>query len=336
MENLIKFFKFSWYKYKIKNVLFFYFLTKIFIFFVKFRIKFYKFNFFFKYKINIPILIIGNLTLGGSGKTPFAIYIINILNYNNFIPTLITKGYKSFYFGPLSVYKNSLSYYLGDEAVEIKRNIFSSFIVGSNKIKNIEYLLFNYYTDLIIFDDGIQSYYLERDIEIIILDGLKRFGNQFNLPLGPLRENISRFNKSTFYIISNIKNKSFKEFSLIYKYLYVYNNINPHKKYQICILKNIKLYAISGIEHPDKFFNILKYLNLNISKHYFSDHYNFNYNDLKSYNDFQIITTEKDMVKCETISNFCIWCVKISIENLYYINNIILRKCFYLKKNYKV
>ena len=139
----------------------------------------------------VKTIVVGNITVGGNGKTPFVIWLVNTLKRNGFKPGIISRGYKSsskkF---PLHVDLNTDVYHSGDEAKIIANSTNCPVVIGPKRVNSAKYLLDNFDCDILITDDGLQHYALGRDIEIAMVDGIKKFGNQLMLPAGP-RESLS-------------------------------------------------------------------------------------------------------------------------------------------------
>lgn len=318
-----------WYNKKIK--IFYYIILSPFEFIFKIivliRKNLYKYNILKSHKFNIPVIVVGNITVGGTGKTPLVIYIANYLKNLGYNPGIISRGYKSLVNGVNLVTKDLNPIIFGDEPVLLANATNCSVVIGKDRVATIKYLLKNFNNiNIIISDDGLQHYKLKRDLEIAVIDGYRQFGNEHLLPLGPLREPISRL-ETVDIVVSNDKQV------LDYKYII---KLVPNKCYNLIDPNNIaditkfnKVHAVAGIGNNQRFFDLLKNLGLQLMEHSFPDHYNFKPEDLNFFDDLPIIMTEKDAVKCAAFAKNNFWCqtviVKINLEqefNSYLINKI--------------
>ena len=186
-----------WYKKNIFQYLLFPFLL-IYRVIIFIRYYLYKKNIFKSYKINAPVIVVGNISVGGTGKTPLVIALVNELKENGFFPGVISRGYggkskKS----PIFVDQNSDPNLVGDEAILIAKKTDVPVVVGANRVDDAKKLL-EMKCNVVISDDGLQHYALNTDVEIAVVDGERQFGNGFMLPAGPLREKESRLKEVDF------------------------------------------------------------------------------------------------------------------------------------------
>lgn len=161
----------------------------MYILIIKLKILFYNIGILTKWKAPLPIIIIGNITVGGNGKTPFVIWLAKQIKSNGYKVGIISRGYssKSKTF-PKIITKKTPIEESGDEAYLIYKKTKVPVVISPNRIKAIKTLLKHNKIDIIISDDGLQHIKLKRNYEIVLIDGINRFGNNFLLPAGPLRE----------------------------------------------------------------------------------------------------------------------------------------------------
>ena len=247
-------------------------------------------------KIGVPIICIGSLVCGGSGKTPIVLYLINLFKKKKINVHIVMRGYGGKLKGPIKVNRHKHSCLeVGDEALLLAEK--TTVWVSKNRYAGAFAAALSG-ADLIIFDDGLQNYSVKKDLNIIVVDGGFGFGNNFLIPAGPLRESInSGIKKSKVLILldddkNNIEEKIKKEITVIKGKTVIKNFEKIEKK---------KLVAFSGIGRPKKFLNSLKKRNLNIIKFFpFPDHYVYKDVDLKKIINFSKqnncipITTLKD------------------------------------------
>ncbi len=270
------------------------------------------------WKPNIPVIVVGNITVGGSGKTPFVIWLSKVLEEQGYKPGIVSRGYgsKSNQF-PLVINKDSRIEDSGDEPLIIYRNTNRPVCISPNRTQAVKKLLEDTDTDIVISDDGLQHYKLGRDMEIVVFDGIRGIGNSLCLPAGPLREPIER-SKAADFIVSSTKRLNIEEIDedclMTYKPLeWVRLSDNrrfPAKDWPLS--RNV--HAVAGIGNPSKFYNTLTALGLNLVEHSFPDHYQFKDEDLNFEDNHPILMTEKDAVRCMDMKNKNLWYLSIEAE----------------------
>ena len=236
-------------------------------------------------KFNIPVICVGNIYVGGTGKTPLSIEIANDLKLKKRNPVIIKKYYKSH----------------KDEQMLINE-ITDSVILNKNRPQAIEEAERKNF-DIAILDDGFQDYAIEKNFNIICFNSNQLIGNGLIFPAGPLRESFSSLKRAQIVMINGEKNKMFEE-----KILQISKRIKIfYSKYvpvNLDQFKNKKLFAFAGIGNPENFFKLISENNLNVQKkEFFPDHHDFTSDDIKKMidiakkNDFELITTEKDFYR---------------------------------------
>jgi len=259
-----------------------------------------------KIKVKVPVIIIGNITLGGTGKTPLALNLIGQFLDIGLKPGLISRGYGGKATNTSEVFKFSDVKHVGDEALLIKTKNKIPVFVGKDRVSAAESLLSKYpETSLIICDDGLQHIKLDRDFEILVIDAQRKFGNGFLFPAGPLRESKARLDKVDAVVV-----KGKKQNSNHYQMNYSANeliNLKTLSKGSFSQIKKKKIIAITAIGNPDSFFSLLAKKKLDFKKVIFDDHYIFKENDFINYQDYNIIMTEKDAIKCKNFANKNFW-----------------------------
>lgn len=265
------------------------------------------------FRFPVPIIVVGNITLGGTGKTPLVSWLADWLRLQGFKPGIVSRGYggKAVTW-PQTVTENSDPQLVGDEAVLLAQHAHCPMVVDPNRVAAVNKLLNNYDCDVIISDDGLQHYALGRDIEIAVIDGARRFGNGFCLPAGPLREPIKRL-KSVDFIIANGKGSD-NEYTMRFHPGVIYNIKNPKLSLNIASLNNNTVHAVAAIGHPQRFFKQLKTMGFNVVPHEFPDHYSYRPADFNFGDDATIIMTAKDAVKCRSFANDRYWCLPVHVQ----------------------
>ncbi|MDB2544408.1 tetraacyldisaccharide 4'-kinase [Woeseiaceae bacterium] len=272
------------------------------------------------YQPPCPVIIVGNITVGGTGKTPFIIWLANYLTAKNLKVAILIRGYGGTIKGmPIEVSKNSDVDIVGDESIMIATKTNCVVMVHPDRNLSCEYLS-KRKIDLIICDDGLQYYMLKRDYEIAIIDHKRLFGNGQLLPAGPLREPISRLKNvnlelSQIGIPSDKGNheNAYTNINTFYLNGDIAVNIDTGERKLLSEFMNNKVHAVAGIGNPARFFNLLERKKLSIEKHYFRDHQKYLLNDLSFNDDLDILMTEKDAVKCKKFKNGRLWYVPVDL-----------------------
>ena len=275
------------------------------------------------------MIVIGNITSGGTGKTPLIIYLANELKKNGYRPGIISRGYGSKSEGVMEVSQKSDVAEAGDEPMLIQKHTHLPVFVSKDRVLAAKALVKKYAkTDVILSDDGIQHYRLRRDLEVLVIDGTRKFGNGYLLPAGPLREFRSKL-KTVDAIVCNHKKVIDGSYLMKYKgHLLI--NLKTNKKIHLNNLSLKNIHAIAGIGNPDRFFDYLKTYNILFSSSVFQDHYKFSKKDFRDMNDKNIIMTEKDAVKCQQFSRNNFWYLPVIAEVDSKFTDVILKKLRYI------
>ena len=278
-------------------------LSVIFLFLGKIKNLFEK-----NYKSKIPVICVGNITIGGSGKTPTVLYIANLLNKLNYKSIILLKGYGGTLTKPTKVGPKHTSREVGDEAI-LHSKYNETWICRSRwkAIKNIEQINKG---NLILMDDGIQNKSVLQDLKILVFDGNEGIGNGRVIPSGPLREKFEKGLKDIDFaiIIGEDRNSISKKILSINSRIKIFKSIFEPDINTINYLKGKNIVAFSGIGFPKKFFATLKDKKLNlIEKISFQDHHRYQQSELEDLikistsKNGQLVTTEKDFVKINEI-----------------------------------
>jgi len=280
--------------------------------FMKIRNAAYTVGILPKRSVDVPVIVVGNLTVGGTGKTPLVIWLSQFLIKQGYRPGIISRGYggrKSS--RPQQVRPDSHPSQVGDEPVLLAQKTRCPVAVFPNRYIAASELL--KYTDcnILLCDDGLQHLAMDRDLEIAVVDGDRRFGNGRCLPAGPLREPVSRL--STVDLIVATGKAGRNEFLMNY----VYDDLLSLDKQQSTVIdafRNTTVHAVSGIGNPERFQAYLRSHNIRVIKHEFMDHHNYQQADLQFNDGLSIIMTEKDAVKCRDLNLKNAWYLPIHAE----------------------
>ncbi|MDN3452739.1 MULTISPECIES: tetraacyldisaccharide 4'-kinase [unclassified Psychrobacter] len=270
----------------------------------------YKIGLLSSYRAPIPVMVIGNISVGGSGKTPLIIALVTYLQKKGIKVGVISRGYGGDTSQmPALVSTTSLPHVVGDEPCLIAHMTGAAMTVCPNRQQAITALL-NVEPDLqlIIADDGLQHYALQRDIEWIVVDAARGFGNEQLLPTGFLREPVSRLEganviyhekpdtnltqsleRLTMHLQADELQRLWSPTSLAPQP----NNVKP--------ANNSQIHAVSGIGYPQRFFDTLESIGFEVIGHPYPDHYDFSLAELLQYRDCPIVVTSKDAVKISAL-----------------------------------
>jgi tetraacyldisaccharide 4'-kinase len=275
----------------------------------------------------LPTIVIGNITLGGTGKTNVVASLCKYLIYNtNYNPVIISRGFHSYSKGcPLLINRNTSPTECGDEPYMLYRilDYFVPILVDKNRCRAINYVdRYLLSANVIITDDGLQHYNMSRYIEILAIDSIRVFGNRLCLPAGPLRESIQRIDKVDAIVLNGFfsfrfdrkcyQMKTYPKF-LVNIFTQEKRAIKFHNTYIPC-----SIHAVAGIGNPVNFFHTLLHLGYNIQTHIFPDHYQYSDNDFLFDNALiPVIMTYKDAVKCKFFARNHWWYLLTEIRIQY-------------------
>jgi tetraacyldisaccharide 4'-kinase len=272
-------------------------------------------------RFSVPVIVVGNITVGGTGKTPFVVWLAAFLKEQGFKPGIVSKGYGGKASQqPTAVTSTSNPFDVGDEAVVLARKTDCPVVVANNRPAGVQYLLDTFQPDIVISDDGLQHYALGRDIEIVMLDGTRRLGNHYCLPAGPLREPPSRLQQVNFIIVTEGLPQLHEEYEMQLVGDHVVQLINPLNivpidSFQINSFQSKKCYAVAGIGNPERFFSALRRMKLQCEYHPFTDHYPFQWSDFNFAEAGSVILmTEKDAVKCQGFADERFWYLPVKAK----------------------
>jgi tetraacyldisaccharide 4'-kinase len=268
---------------------------------------------FFQQMFSVPIIVVGNITVGGVGKTPLVLALAKEFTRHGLRVGIVSRGYGSHVGAdPYEVHLEDHADVVGDEPLLLAKRAGCPVVIAPQRTKAVQYLLDIHQSQIIISDDGLQHYAMGRAIEIVVMDGLRGLGNGFFLPAGPLREGACRL-KSADFIVINGELSSRAEVSECVQKMRAHHvdtmiygmEIQPGEFTQVMSGKTMCLSdlespvaAVAAIGHPQRFFATLDALGLPFHAYAFPDHYSFQKNDLERVLEKTVVMTEKDAVKC--------------------------------------
>lgn len=262
--------------------------------------------------VSVPVVVVGNLTVGGTGKTPFVIWLANFLVSKGYHPGIISRGVG----GKVSrkpqwVTKTASPHQVGDEAILLSTHTHCPLVVSSDRVKAVHALLRETHCDIILSDDGLQHYRLGRRMEIVLIDSQRHFGNQQLLPAGPLRESMRRLNEVDF-VIGNGINDCYPYTMQLYPDQFI--SLVKSDALPLTALNVKTIHAVAGIGHPERFFTLLREQGFTVIPHVFPDHYLYQPVDLDFADMLPIVMTEKDAVKCYSFADKRYWYLRICVK----------------------
>jgi tetraacyldisaccharide 4'-kinase len=267
-------------------------------------------------RLPVPVIVVGNITVGGNGKTPVVMWLVEQLRSHGYQPGVVSRGYGGSSKLPTSVNAHSNTAEVGDEPVLIASRCDCPVWVGTNRLRvATELLKAHPDCNIIVSDDGLQHYALKRDVEIVVTQPEQRTEKLRLLPAGPLREPLTRL-KTVDAIVSNGEksrsehsNPTTFEMQLIGEQFY--NLLDNNIKASAADFKHKTIKAIAGIGKPVRFFEHLNKLGMDFSSASFDDHYAYTAQDLARMECDVLIMTEKDAVKCKAFAQPHHWVLPV-------------------------
>ncbi|HUR40242.1 MAG TPA: tetraacyldisaccharide 4'-kinase [Verrucomicrobiae bacterium] len=264
-------------------------------------------------RLSVPVIVVGNIAVGGTGKTPFVIWLVERLRAWGWKPGVISRGYggKSNAW-PQVVGADSDTGWVGDEPVLIAQRAACPVVVGPDRLVAARALLAGGGVDIIVSDDGLQHYRLHRDLEIAVVDASRGLGNGELLPAGPLREPPARLGEVALVVANGTgwtaptgRQLNMRLYSLDAR------SLTGEGARPIASFAGQTVHAVAGIGNPARFFSMLSQHGIRLVMHPFPDHHVFTAADFAFGDDLPVLMTEKDAVKCRAIARAHHWVVPV-------------------------
>lgn len=261
--------------------------------------------------LSCAVIVVGNLTVGGTGKTPLVCWLAEQLTQLGFRPGVVTRGYGGSSRAPRLAHSSDSPDVVGDEAILLARRSRVPVASGRNRPAAAQ-LLINAGCDVILSDDGLQHYALVRDCEIIVVDGDRRFGNGRLLPAGPLREAPARMRSVDAIVVNGGSGEG--EGALRMRLLATsavamkFGTTKPLREFA-----GQPVHAIAAIGNPQRFFATLRAVGIEVIEHPLPDHAQLEREDISFADDLPVFMTEKDAVKCREIAGPHHWYVPVNV-----------------------
>lgn len=261
-------------------------------------------------RLSVPVVIVGNITVGGTGKTPLVVWLSKLLQRQGYKPGIVARGYRGRATQwPVSVTAQSDPDQVGDEPVLLARSSGCPVMAAPDRVAAAQKLVNEHDCDIIVSDDGLQHYALARDIEIAVIDGARRFGNGYCLPAGPLREPTTRLRSVQARVANGTPRAG--ELGMRLQPLCFRSVGTPTSERSLDAFAGERVHALAGIGNPLRFFQQLRELDIDPMERALPDHYRYRPWDLEFADNAPVIMTEKDAVKCQSFADQRCWYLEV-------------------------
>jgi len=261
-----------------------------------------------------PVIVVGNVTVGGTGKTPCVVWLAERLRERGYRPGIVCRGYGgSAVQWPQPVKPDDDATVVGDESVLLARRTGCPVVAGPDRVAAVRLLLNRHAVDVVVSDDGLQHYRLARAVEIAVVDGVRGLGNGFCLPAGPLREPAERLREVDAIIVNGGEWGHAGVFRAETVATEVRQTTTGITK-SVEDFKGRHVHAVAGIGHPGRFFEMLEEHGMVVEPHPLPDHAAMSAADLQFTESGTVMITEKDEVKCRAFAHDDVWCVVASMR----------------------
>ncbi|HET7610752.1 MAG TPA: tetraacyldisaccharide 4'-kinase [Rhodanobacteraceae bacterium] len=277
---------------------------------VRLRRRLYRSGVLRSQRLAVPVVVVGNVTAGGAGKTPLVIALVSALRERGRKPGVVSRGYGGSTREPRLLDREPDQAEVGDEPALIAIRTGAPVAVGADRPAAAR-LLLDQGVDVIVADDGLQHYALARDIEICVVDGTRRLGNERLLPAGPLREPTSRLRRVDFVVCNGGKPRE-GEIPMALAPVEAVGLDQPSRRQSLASFANRRVHAVAGIGHPGRFFQSLREAGVEPIEHPFPDHHRYAPADLAFGDELPVLMTDKDAVKCRAFARQDWWRVPVT------------------------
>jgi len=268
----------------------------------------YRTGIFKRNEFPVPIVVIGNITVGGTGKTPLTLALIERLRTEGFTPGVVSRGYGGRADYPLLLNDDVTARESGDEPMTLFRRTAVPLVVDPVRARAVAHLLAHSECDVVLCDDGLQHYALARDIEIAVVDGARGLGNGHLLPMGPLRESSTRLQQVQHVVVNGdgaVWPQSVRMQLQTQRWENLRGELHPLP------LPGSRIHAFAGIGNPARFFAQLEAQGFDVIAHPFPDHHDYASSELDFKDGLPVVMTEKDAVKCISLASENWWYVPV-------------------------
>lgn len=259
-------------------------------------------------RVGVPVVVVGNVTAGGTGKTPLTIALVEALRALGFAPGVVSRGHGGSVTAPTMIRAEHGPALVGEEPYLIARATRLPVAVGADRVAAAR-LLVDANVGVVVADDGLQHHRLARDLEICVIDGERRFGNGRLLPAGPLREPAQRAAACDFRVCNGGTPAAGEVAMTLDGDEAVALKTGARRR--LSDFGAARAHAIAGIGNPSRFFAMLRAAGIEVVEHAFPDHHAYVAADVRFGDALQVLMTEKDAVKCEPFADAQHWCVPV-------------------------
>lgn len=259
-------------------------------------------------RLDVPVIVVGNITVGGTGKTPLVVWLVHQLQQRGYRPGIVSRGYGSRPpHLPYLIQPGDVASVVGDEPLMLARRTGVPVVIDPRRANAAQALLDQTDCDIIISDDGLQHYALGRSYEIVVLDGSRGVGNGRLLPAGPLREPVQRLQTVDAVVVNGEpRHPSFQGSAITHRFTMVlapveFRRILDDQPVPASQCANRQWIAVAGIGNPQRFFDTLQAMDLLFEPRSFPDHHAYSLADFTGVDHATVLTTEKDAVKLRTL-----------------------------------
>lgn len=281
------------------------------------------------YRVPVPVIVIGNITVGGTGKTPLVLWLCDFLKGQGYQPGIVSRGYGG-RGETMAVRADSAPDLAGDEPVLLAQRSRCPVWIGPDRVDAARALIAaNPGCNVIVSDDGLQHYRLQRDVEIAVLDGGRSTGNGLLLPAGPLRESTARLAEVDAVVVTGdtaVAGANPNTFAMRLEGNLFRNLLNPAFHRDAGAFRGERVHAVAGIGNPARFFDHLQRLGLSFAARAFPDHHAYSQADFAFADADAIVMTEKDAIKCQRFARENYWVVPVDARVDTALGRLILEK----------
>jgi tetraacyldisaccharide 4'-kinase len=262
-------------------------------------------------RVGVPVVVVGNITVGGTGKTPLTIALADDLARRGWNPGVVLRGYGGRVRAATRVTARSTPEDVGDEAVLIARATGLPVAIGRARVDAARLLVRDAGCRVIVSDDGLQHWAMARDVEIAVVDGTRRLGNGHLLPAGPLREPADRLARVDFVVCNGTPREG--EVGMTVRGARA-RSLTTGQTHALADWRGRTVHAVAGIGNPERFFVMLEGLGLNVVRHALDDHHRYDGAELRYDDTHPVLITDKDAVKCADHANERVYVVPVEAQ----------------------
>lgn len=260
--------------------------------------------------LRVPVVVVGNVTAGGTGKTPLVAWLARELAQRGWRPGIVLRGYRGSAHGARRVAIGDDPALVGDEAVLLAQATQVPVAIGRRRVAAGR--LLEDECDVLLSDDGLQHWAMQRDVEIAVVDGARRFGNGRLLPAGPLREPATRLSRVD-HVVANGRAEP-GEIPMRVRGERAIALDDPARTLTLSSMRGTRVHAVAGIGSPERFFELLRGYGIEVEPHVYPDHHDYRGDELELPGEDPVLLTEKDAVKAARFASPRVYAVPVEAE----------------------